>query len=222
MHRASASGISERKVGRRSTRSSVASRPPASRSSAGCAGSPTRSRAAIALCGLFAWLVPGIAAANSEDQVKAAFLFNFARYVEWPEAAFENATAAIRLCLLSDAAFEQVLSETVSGRSVGRRPVGVETIASLDAAGGCHLLFIDESVPAEATAATAVAGRLGELAVFTISDRGGFAAAGGIANFILVDQKIRFEINPSAARRAGLKLSSSLLRLAKRVGEDGR
>ncbi len=63
-----------------------------------------------------------------------------------------------------------------------------------------------------------MAGRLGELAVFTVSDQGGFAAAGGIANFILVDQKIRFEINPSAARRAGLKISSSLLRLAKLVG----
>ncbi len=205
-------------MGRRSTRPSVASRPPASRSSARCAGSPRRSRVAIALCGLFAWLVPGLAAANSEDQVKAAFLFNFARYVEWPEAAFADATASIRLCLLSDAAFQQVLSETVSGRSVGRRPVGVETIASLDAAGGCHLLFLDDSVPAEGVA---VAGQLGELAVFTISDRGGFAAGGGIANFILVDQKIRFEINPSAARRAGLKISSSLLRLAKIVGDAG-
>lgn len=168
------------------------------------------------LCGLFAWLLPGIAAANSESQVKAAFLFNFARYVEWPEAAFNGATAAIRLCLLSDAGFKQVLSETVSGRSVGRRPVSVETIGSLEAASGCHLLFVDASVPAEAAA---VAGRLGELAVFTISDQGGFAAAGGIANFILVDQKIRFEINPSAARRAGLKISSSLLRLAKLVGD---
>lgn len=205
-------------MGRRSTRPSVASRPPASRSTARCAGSPPRSRVAIALCGLFAWLVPGLAAANSEDQVKAAFLFNFARYVEWPEAAFEDATAAIRLCLLSDAAFQQVLSETVSGRSVGRRPVGVETIASLDAAGGCHLLFLDDSAPAEGVA---VASRLGELAVFTISDRGGFAAGGGIANFILVDQKVRFEINPSAARRAGLKISSSLLRLAKIVGDAG-
>ena len=218
MRSTSGAGISERKVGRRSTRPSVASRPPASRVSARCAGSPPRSRAAFALCGLFAWLVPGLAAANSEDQVKAAFLFNFARYVEWPEAAFADATAAIRLCLLSDAAFQQVLSETVSGRSVGRRAVGVETIASLDAAGGCHLLFLDESVPAEGAA---VAGRLGELAVFTISDREGFAAGGGIANFILVDQKIRFEINPSAARRAGLKISSSLLRLAKIVEDAG-
>jgi hypothetical protein len=202
-------------VGRRSTRSSVASRPPASRSSARCAGTPHRSRVIFVLCGFFAWLLPGIAAANSESQVKAAFLFNFARYVEWPEAAFDGETAAIRLCLLSEAGFEQVLSETVSGRSVGRRPVSVETIGGLEAANGCHLLFIDASVPAPASA---VAGRLGELAVFTISDQEGFAAAGGIANFIFVDQKVRFEINPSAARRAGLKISSSLLRLAKLVG----
>jgi len=163
-------------------------------------------------------LAPGVAAAESAEDVKAAFLFNFARYVEWPEAAFANETAPIRLCLLSNSGFHDVLAKTVSGRSVGRRPVAVETVEGLDAAGRCQLLFLGQGA---SLAGADVAARLGERPVFTISDQAGFAAADGIANFILVDNKIRFEINPSAARRAGLKISSSLLRLAKLVGEGG-
>jgi hypothetical protein len=162
--------------------------------------------------------LPVVAAAEAESQVKAAFLFNFARYVEWPMSAFAGATAAIRLCLIAERGFEAVVRDTVSGRSVGERPVMVEGIDGLGAAKGCHLLFLDE---ASGLSATAVAERVGTLAIFTISDVPRFAAEGGIANFILVDSKIRFEINPSAARRAGLKISSILLRLAKLVGEEG-
>jgi hypothetical protein len=172
----------------------------------------------LLLAGLVASLMPSSAAAESENQVKAAFLFNFARYVEWPASAFPGETAPVRLCLLTGSAFQQVVTDAVSGRSVGRRPVAVEKVEGLEAAAGCHLLFLDD---AGAWPASRVAERLAELAVFTISDDAGFAAEGGIANFILVDSKIRFEINPSAARRAGLKISSSLLRLAKLVGEGG-
>ena len=189
------------------------------RASAKRAARPARAWHSILLASLFTALLPFLATAESEGPIKAAFLFNFARYVEWPAVVFENETTAIRLCVMGENAFDQVVSATVSGRSVGSRPVAVAKVESLDGASGCHLLFLDQSVEAPAPM---VAGRLGELAIFTISDQPGFAAGGGIANFILVDQKIRFEINPSAARRAGLKISSSLLRLAKRVGEDGR
>jgi len=159
------------------------------------------------------------AIAETEDQVKAAFLFNFARYVEWPEASFASETSAIRLCILGAGDFEQVLSQTVSGRAVGRRPVEVAAAPGLDAAVDCHLLYIDDGAVAPAAG---VAARIGGRAVFTISEQAGFAAEGGIANFILVDSKVRFEINPTAARTAGLKISSSLLRLAKIVGEGAR
>lgn len=157
---------------------------------------------------------PRIAAAEAADQVKAAFLFNFARYVEWPESAFAGPDSAIRICLIGGDGFREVLSAAVSGRTVGERPVEVLPLASLDDAARCHLLFFEEEAVAQGAA---VAERIGSQAVFTISDRAGFAADGGIANFILVDQKIRFEINPRAAKRAGLKISSSLLRLAKLV-----
>ncbi|MBY0399662.1 YfiR family protein [Myxococcota bacterium] len=168
---------------------------------------------------LVALTVPRLGVAESADQVKAAFLFNFARYVEWPESAFERTDSAIRICLIGDGGFEQILAGAVSGRTVGARSVEVAALASLDGAAQCHLLFFDESAVAQGTT---VAERVGSLAVFTIADRAGFAADGGIANFVLVDQKIRFEINQKAARRAGLKISSSLLRLAKLVGESER
>lgn len=190
-----------------------------SRASAKRAGLPARVWRSVLLVGLFTVLLPALASGESEGPIKAAFLFNFARYVEWPPVAFENETAEIRLCVMGESAFDQVVTATVSGRRVGSRPVAVEKVESLDVASGCHLLYLDETVEVPAPV---VADRLGELAIFTISDQLGFAAEGGIANFILVDQKIRFEINPSAARRAGLRISSSLLRLAKRVGEDER
>jgi hypothetical protein len=164
-------------------------------------------------------LAPRMAFAESADQVKAAFLFNFARYVEWPESAFTSAEAPIRICLIGGESFTEVLTSAVSGRTVGARPVAVAPLASLDGAADCHLLFFAEDAVAQGAT---VAERLGSLAIFTISDRGGFALEGGVANFVLVDQKIRFEINPKAARRAGLKISSSLLRLAKIVGDGGR
>ena len=189
------------------------------RASAKRAAGPARAWRSILLASLFTALLPFLATAEPEGPIKAAFLFNFARYVEWPAVAFENERAAIRLCVMSEKDFDQVVSATVSGRRVGSRLVAVEKVESLAGAEACHLLFLDESVGGPASMA---ADRLGELAIFTISDQPGFAVGGGIANFILVDQKIRFEINPSAARRAGLKISSSLLRLAKRVGEDGR
>ena len=163
--------------------------------------------------------MPRVVAAESADQVKAAFLFNFARYVEWPDSAFAGADSAIRICLVGNGNFSQILTDAVSGRTVGVRSVEVAALASLDGASDCHLLFFEESAVAQGSA---VAERVGSLAVFTIADHEGFAADGGIANFILVDQKIRFEINQKAARRAGLKISSSLLRLAKLVGESAR
>jgi len=173
----------------------------------------------VLLSALVIGLLPALplpASAESEGQVKAAFLFNFARYVEWPPAAFEGEAAAIRLCVIGGTDFQRIIADTVSGRSVGTRQVAVEKVEGLDAAEACHLLFLDAGV---VLPPAVVADRLGAHAVFTISDQPGFAADGGVANFILVDQKVRFEINPSAARRAGLKISSSLLRLAKLVGE---
>ena len=155
-----------------------------------------------------------VANAQSEDQVKAAFLFNFARYVEWPSDAFPSDDSAVRICMIGTNGFSGVVSNTVSGKSVGNRSVEVDTPADLSGASGCHILYVGEGIQAKANeVASSVAGAN----VFTVADRVGFAQGGGIANFIRTDKKIRFEINPGAAKKAGLKISSRLLRLAKVV-----
>jgi hypothetical protein len=154
------------------------------------------------------------AKAQSEDQIKAAFLFNFARYVEWPSAAFENGDAAVKICMVGSGDFAGVVSQTVSGKNVGDRAVEVDTPSDLSRASGCHILYVGASVsegPAEVAASVHASN------VFTVADRAGFASGGGIANFIRTDNKVRFEINPGAAKKAGLKISSRLLRLAKVV-----
>ncbi len=152
--------------------------------------------------------------AQSEDQVMAAFLLNFARYVEWPKDAFETPDSPVSICVVGAVAFSDVVSRTVSGKTVEDRRVAVHAISQFDQFADCHILFIGrsfkkthvESVPA-----------LQGLSVFSVADREGFAAAGGVANFFRAKSRIHFAINPVAANKSGLKISSRLLRLAKVV-----
>ena len=163
---------------------------------------------------LLSTLAVSPARAQSEDQVKAAFLFNFARYVEWPASAFGADGAPIRICMIGSGGFSSVVSKAVTGKSVGDRAVEVDTPADLGSTSGCHILYVGDGAD---SAPSAVAAQVDGASVFTVADREGFAEGGGIANFIRADNKIRFEINPGAAKKAGLKVSSRLLRLAKVV-----
>lgn len=158
-------------------------------------------------------LVP-TARAQSENQIMAAFLFNFARYVEWPKDAFDRSESPVGICIFAADDFADVVNRTVSGKRVGKRPVVVRSITKLERTRGCHILFIGRDFnTAHDDAVVSLRGQ----SVFSVSDRKGFAKAGGIANFIRAENRIRFEINPRAAKAAGLKISSRLLRLAKVV-----
>jgi len=162
---------------------------------------------------LFLFAAPR-ADAQSEDQVMAAFLLNFARYVEWPKDAFDGGDSPVTICMMSSKAFSEVVSQTISGKTVDDRPVEIDRKADLTQTDGCHIVFIGRDFD-KAPGATAAA--LASSSVFSVADKEGFASAGGIANFYRADNKIRFEINPNAAKKAGLKISSRLLRLAKVV-----
>jgi len=151
---------------------------------------------------------------QSEDQIKAAFLFNFARYVEWPDQAFDSGSAPVRICMAGASDFASIVSQAVGGKSVGDRAVEVVPGVGLEDASTCHILYVGGELEA---GADVVASSVSGGHVFTVADRDGFAASGGIANFIRTDNKVRFEINPGAAKQAGLKISSRLLRLAKVV-----
>lgn len=149
-----------------------------------------------------------------EEEIKAAFLFNFARYVEWPDGSFEDRGAPVRVCVLGADGFASILAESVSGKRVVERSVEVTVAKDPASTGSCHILFIGDD---SHVSRRDLLGRIAKAPVLTVSDSDGFARDGGIANFYRADKKVRFEINPGAARLAGLRVSSQLLRLARVV-----
>jgi len=160
-------------------------------------------------------LAPGPSWAISEYQVKAAFLLNFGKYVEWPASAL--APDALAICVLGTDPFGAALDQTLAGRRIGGRRLQARRVTDVSQARGCNILFVGRAKPARLDA---VFSGLEGQPILLVGEQERFARKGGIINFIEVDQKIRFEINEAAARRARLKISSQLLKLATIV-EDG-
>jgi hypothetical protein len=179
--------------------------------------------AALAIAALaFVIGVPQAARAQSaasEAAVKAAFVYNFAKFTEWPQAAFASPQAPLVLCVPANLeaslgqAFAGVDAKTAQARSIRLRRIGRG-----DDLGGCHIVYLNESDSRRnADALRALAGR----PVLSVSDAEGFAEAGGMIGLVYVDNRIQFEINVEATQQAGLSLSSQLLRLA-RIVRDNR
>jgi hypothetical protein len=146
----------------------------------------------------------------SVEKIKAAFLYNFAKYVVWPEEKFRHAQAPIVLCVLEPDPLGAVLEQTVAGRAIGGRPVVVRRSADATALRACHLLYAGDREPRQLEAAFAqVAGA----AVMTVHNAD-HPLVGGVARFYVQDQKLRFEINAASAERAGVQLSAKLQSLA--------
>ncbi len=155
------------------------------------------------------------ASASREYRIKAAFLYNFAKFTVWPAGAFADAKAPLRLCILGDDPFDGAL-DALEGRTVKNRPIVAGRLSSGDPLGQCHLLFIGASEH----------GRLGTILeslrgmpVLVVGDTPHFASSGGIIRLEIVGNKVRFEINVGAAHHAKLKLDSRLLRLGRIVGK---
>ena len=155
---------------------------------------------------------------SREYSVKGAFLYNFAKFVSWPEEAFRDDSIHIILCVFGKDPFAGGLA-SVKGKRVKDRKVVIKHCETLDDLEKCHILFI--SRPEEQNLSEILA-KVRNWNTLTVSDMEGFAQSGGVIHFVTVEQKIRFEINLDAAERAGLKISSKLLRLAKIVRGEGR
>ena len=155
---------------------------------------------------------PAQLAVSKEYQVKAAFLFNFVQFVEWPPGAFTNSDTPICIGVLGEDPFGTALEETVRGETVHNRKLIVERSRRVENLKDCHLIFISKS---ETERVPEILGDLDPVPVLTVSETQGFAQRGGIINLYLAGNKVRFEINPAVARRKGLKISSELLRLGK-------
>jgi hypothetical protein len=146
-----------------------------------------------------------------EAKVKAGFLLNFARYVEWPAGAFASSNSPVIIGVLGQDNLGRNLDMTVEGKTVEAHPVQVKRARRLSELGECHVLFISAS---EQDRLGRIFPALEHRPMLTVSDMDGFTSEGGM---ILLKRKsgtMRFEINRETAEKAGLKISSKLLKLA--------
>lgn len=150
----------------------------------------------------------------SEFEVKAAYLYNFGRFVEWPPETVSSDTAEFPICILGDDPFGKALDSTISGEKIEGRAVVARRISAPAQATVCRVLFISSS---EDKQIKEILSNLGKSSILTVSDIPQFLDDGGMVQFILADQKVRFKINLAATRQAGLNLSSELLKVAAEV-----
>lgn len=153
--------------------------------------------------------------APNEYQVKAVFLFNFARFVEWPAMTFVGANAPFALCVYGDDPFGVDLDAVVRGETAVGRPMEVRRLADLRDLAQCQIVFIAGSADRELES---VVTTLNRRATLTVSDIDGAARRGAMVGMMTVNGKIRLRINIEAVRAAHLTVSSNLLRAAEVVG----
>lgn len=146
-----------------------------------------------------------------EYQVKAAFLFNFCQFVEWPADAFTSAGAPFVIGVYGDNPFGHYLEETVAGEKVDGHPVAVRYFNSVENLGDCKILFV--SAPGKHESEEVLSSLKGK-SVLTIGDAPYFLAQNGMIKFVTRNKNIKFQINLDETKNAGLVLSSKLLRLA--------
>lgn len=151
---------------------------------------------------------PG-AKAPSEFEVKAAFLCSFSEYVDWPG---ELAEGPVRIGILGKDPFGALLEATAKERPIQSRPLEILRLSEAREGRACHIVFIASS---EKAALPAHLEALEGANVLTVSDLESFVARRGMIGFFLENRRVRFEVDPLAAERAGLRISSHLLRLGR-------
>lgn len=151
----------------------------------------------------------------SEYQVKAALIFAFVKYVEWPAASFTKAQSPLCIGVLGDNPFGPDLEQTVHGKILNSRPLVVKQCQTLEEARQCHVLFIGTS---ENKRLQEIFDGLRGAHVLTVGETENFIKSGGMINFFREGNKFRFEINDAAAKKAELKIDSKLLGLGKKPG----
>lgn len=166
---------------------------------------------------LLVWAPPAGAQSKAIDEyrIKAAFLYNFAKFVEWPAGSFKNAADPIAICVLGNP-FGGRLEDTVNGKQIDERRLIVREISDVAEAAGCHILF----VASEKKRTADLLGHVRARPVLTVGEAANFAASGGVIGFKLESDRVRLEINLFAADRARLRISSKLLGLAAIVKEE--
>jgi hypothetical protein len=149
----------------------------------------------------------------TEDEVKAAYIFNLAQFVTWPATAFDSPQDPLRLCVTGDDRFSAVLDTTVQNEAADGHPLVVENVRSEEMLQRCHLVFVPATHEDPGAVFRATAGR----SVLTVGEAANFLDAGGVVRFIIVSGRVRFDINVPPAAAAGLTVSSRVLQVARYV-----
>ncbi len=152
-------------------------------------------------------------AGAKEYKVKAAYLYNFVKFIDWPESALSG---AIKICVLGEDRFDGILEKAVAGKEVKGHGLVVASIgAGGSPEGDCNLLFVSSS---EAGRVGDVIGAVAGSSTVTVGEQEGFAEQGGVLNFALEGGKVKVELNMGAAEKAGVKVSGKLQQVAKVIG----
>jgi len=167
-------------------------------------------------CCFVAGLAPGLAQnpVSKEYQIKAAYLYNFAKFVEWPDPAFTNNDSPLVIGVFGQNPFGGELTAIAKDHKIHGRNIVIKHVATVTEARGVHLMFFGA---AEAGHLAETLAALKANSVLTVGESEKFITAGGMINFVLAENTVRFEINAAAAEQQGLKISAQLLKLAKAV-----
>lgn len=180
------------------------------------AGSSCR---AVLVALLLVWTVSCFSADAGllESRVKAAFLYKFADYVEWPDSVFAQSDTPVTIAVVGADAVAAELGQAVEGRKVDDRTVTVKRLKPGDSLSGVHILFVGSGAAAQ-TGTLLQAAR--SQSILTVTESEGALAQGSVINFIVVDRRVRFEISRGSANKNKLRLSSRLLAVAQHVTEE--
>ncbi len=176
-------------------------------------------RIGAGLLSVAVWLgLPASAQAQAEGheeyQVKAAFLYQFTKFIEWPSDAFPDANAPFSICVAGADPFGNTLNQVFQQKTVGQRRLELRRSAHGEDLQGCQILFISAS---ERKRFPAILDKVKGTPVVTVSESDRFMKAGGTINFFLSEERVRFDINLEATEGTGLKFSSRLLSVARTV-----
>jgi len=176
----------------------------------------TLRRVAAALCAIAIVCASPVVRAEPSPEylIKAAYLYNFAMFVDWPADAFSTRTSPFVIGILGANRFDRALERTVADKRIDRRPIVVRRVDSPRDLRHCHIVFVSSS---DAARSAEVLDRLDGLPILVVGETSDFARRGGTIAFLIEDNRVRFEVNLDAARRAKLTISAKLLSLAKTV-----
>lgn len=155
--------------------------------------------------------------AFQEHEVKAVFLFNFAKYVEWPAGSFSDQKEPVIIGLIGKDPFGSAIFDVIQNKTVNGRGVLVKRFANIGELDKCHILFISSQSEGEVSVILKAAKKFNVLTVGELNGKGG---AKLMINMVVEREKVRFDINPGIAQKSGLKISSQLLKLARTIRDD--